>query len=197
MVRLGTDFRGLTCRYLLCEPWASNTRTRFHQTPTRRARRSLRASIPRISFTTTPASPNPSLTKPTCTFPASPVNPPYSASGNHMGDEDPRALVDESLDYITSYKPLAIMMENVPTLETTHRTTLEKIKSRLHRDGYATKHTILNSKDFGVHQNRPRLYLVAVRKDKLKKDRKFLTLRVSPPAHPETTPRRVEVMREV
>ena len=122
---------------------------------------------------------------------------PYSASGNHMGDEDPRALVDESLDYITSYKPLAIMMENVPTLETTHRTTLEKIKSRLHRDGYATKHTILNSKDFGVHQNRPRLYLVAVRKDKLKKDRKFLTLRVSPPAHPETTPRRVEVSRAV
>ena len=31
----------------------------------------------------------------------------------------------------------------------------------------------------------------------LKNNWKFLTLRVSPPAHPETTPRRVEVIKEV
>eukprot|EP00959_Pyramimonas_sp_CCMP1952_P009312 194191-Pyramimonas_sp.AAC.1 len=98
---------------------------------------------------------------------------PYAAGGNHLGDDDPRAMVDESLDYITNYKPSAVMMENVPGLMTTHKNTLEKITSRLHRDGYATKHKLLNSKDFGVHQNRQRLYLVAVRKDKLKKDRTF------------------------
>ena len=98
---------------------------------------------------------------------------PYASGGKHKGDEDPRAMVDESLDYISSFKPTAVMMENVPGLMTTHKSTLDKITNRLRQDGYLIKHRILNSKDHGVFQNRRRMYLVAVRKDKLKKDRKF------------------------
>jgi len=63
-------------------------------------------------------------------------------------------------------KPKVIFCENVKGL-TIHDKgrTFKIIKGRLEELGYAVYEKILNSRDFGVPQNRERIYIVAFRKD--------------------------------
>ena len=100
---------------------------------------------------------------------------PFSPAGLNKGDEDPRSLVDHSLQYISDFKPAAVMMENVANLASAkHKSTLDRILHRLHESGYKTKRAVLNTAVHGgVGQNRRRLYLVAVRKDKVVQGRPF------------------------
>lgn len=62
--------------------------------------------------------------------------------------------------------PKAFLLENVQGL-TTHdnRNTLKVIVAALEEIGYKVFYEILNSKDFGVPQQRKRIYIVGLRKD--------------------------------
>jgi len=64
------------------------------------------------------------------------------------------------------HKPKVIFCENVKGL-TTHDSgrTFDIIKSALEEAGYAVHEKVLNSRDFGVPQNRERIYIVAFRND--------------------------------
>lgn len=63
-------------------------------------------------------------------------------------------------------KPMAIVMENVPTiLGARGRAHLLQVESILHSAGYNTEKTVLNAASYGVPQVRRRAVLVALRQD--------------------------------
>lgn len=74
----------------------------------------------------------------------------------------------------TKTQPKAFLLENVQGL-TTHDNgnTLKVIISALDEIGYSVFHKILNSKDFGVPQQRKRVYIVGLRRDIFGKNIKF------------------------
>ena len=64
------------------------------------------------------------------------------------------------------HRPKVIFCENVKGLPMhDHGRTLEVILGALRQEGYEPYYQILNSKDFGVPQNRERIYITAFRKD--------------------------------
>jgi len=73
-----------------------------------------------------------------------------------------------------SLQPKAFLLENVQGL-TTHDggNTLKVIVASLEEIGYSVKYEILNSKDFGVPQQRKRIYIVGFRKDLFGEDPGF------------------------
>lgn len=70
--------------------------------------------------------------------------------------------------------PKAFLLENVPGLVThDNGNTFKVILAALYENGYEVFHKILNSKDFGVPQQRKRLYIVGFRKDIFENDLSF------------------------
>jgi len=88
----------------------------------------------------------------------------FAHCGQKKGFEDARGTLFFNLaKIIAKKKPTAIFLENVKGL-TFHDKgrTFRRILDILTNDlGYNTFHNILNSKNFGVPQNRPRIYIVA------------------------------------
>ena len=89
---------------------------------------------------------------------------PFSVSGKQQGQEDVRDMVPEFLRAVDEIKPMAFVMENVKGL------TLEKFKPYLLRTiaqfeelGYFVTYRVLNSADFGVPQQRERVFVVGLR----------------------------------
>ena len=100
----------------------------------------------------------------------------FSMAGKHMGFDDDykgkcRGTLFQDVVRICEYhKPKIIFCENVKGL-TIHDKgrTFEVIKWAFQQIGYTVYDRILNSKDFGVPQNRERIYLVCIRNDLVKK----------------------------
>lgn len=96
----------------------------------------------------------------------------FSLAGKKLGfDDDFMGLSRGTLFFDVArvcklHKPKVIFCENVKGL-TTHDKgrTYDLIKKTLENMGYVIFDDILNSKDFGVPQNRERIYIVAFRKD--------------------------------
>ena len=96
----------------------------------------------------------------------------FSMAGSHGGFEDNyhgrcRGTLFLDVVRICEYhKPKVIFCENVKGL-TIHDKgrTFKVIKSAFEEIGYTVFDKVLNSKDFGVPQNRERIYLVCVRND--------------------------------
>ena len=86
--------------------------------------------------------------------------------GTRRGFADDRGRIFFSLARIIGKRrPKAFLLENVEGLEThdggkTIAAVLDVLRVQL---GYAVRHELLNSRDFGVPQNRPRIYFVGVR----------------------------------
>lgn len=80
---------------------------------------------------------------------------------------DPRAQLYKSyLDYVKAFKPLAILMENVPDiLNHGGQNIAEEVCDVLERRGYDCRYTLLNSVFYGVPQMRERMFLIAYRKE--------------------------------
>ncbi|CAA6605896.1 DNA (Cytosine-5-)-methyltransferase [Rhodospirillaceae bacterium LM-1] len=80
---------------------------------------------------------------------------------------DPRAQLYKSyLDYVKAFKPLAILMENVPDiLNHGGQNIAEEVCDVLERKGYVCSYTLLNSVFYGVPQMRERMFLIAYRKE--------------------------------
>jgi DNA (cytosine-5)-methyltransferase 1 len=81
--------------------------------------------------------------------------------------QDARAnLYVRYLDYVREFKPLALVMENVPdALNFGGTNVAEETAQALESLGYVTKYSILNAAFFGVPQMRERVILIAYRKE--------------------------------
>ena len=96
---------------------------------------------------------------------------PFSAAGKHMGFNDDfkgmcrGTLFQEVIRICEYHLPDVIFCENVKGLKVHDKgRTYSIIKKSFEQIGYQVFDTVLNSKDFGVPQNRERIYIVAFRK---------------------------------
>jgi DNA (cytosine-5)-methyltransferase 1 len=91
----------------------------------------------------------------------------FSLAGNKKGFEDTRGTLFFDVARIVKYhKPKIVFCENVKNLVNHDKgRTFNVIKNVLKDLGYVVFYKILNSKDFGVPQNRERIYIVAIRED--------------------------------
>lgn len=91
----------------------------------------------------------------------------FSLAGHKKGFEDARGtLFFDVARIIKRHKPRVVFCENVKNLVNHDRgRTFQVIKNILEDLGYAVFYKVLNSKNFGVPQNRERIYIVAFRKD--------------------------------
>lgn len=81
--------------------------------------------------------------------------------------QDPRArLYVEWLRYVDAFKPLAVLMENVPdVLNHGGQNIAEEISEVLEEKGYVCGYTLLNAAYYGVPQMRERMFLIGYRKE--------------------------------
>lgn len=91
----------------------------------------------------------------------------FSLAGQKKGFEDARGTLFFDVARIVKYhKPKVVFCENVKNLVNHDRgRTFKVIKSVLEDLGYTVFYKVLNSKNFGVPQNRERIYVVAFRND--------------------------------
>lgn len=72
----------------------------------------------------------------------------------------------EYLHYVEAFRPLALLMENVPDmLNHSGQNIAEEICEVLEGKGYIARYTLLNAAYYGVPQMRERMFLIAYRKE--------------------------------
>ena len=94
---------------------------------------------------------------------------PFSHAGLKRGFEDTRGTLFFDVARIIDHrKPSMVLLENVKGF-TTHDKgrTMAVVKETLEELGYNVFHKVLNAKDFGVPQNRERVFIVAINKKKM------------------------------
>jgi len=91
----------------------------------------------------------------------------FSSAGNNHGELDTRGTLFYDIIRICEVKqPKFILLENVKGLfSNRHKKTFTKIISELKRIGYNVTYELLNSKDYGVPQNRERVWIFATKKE--------------------------------
>ena len=91
----------------------------------------------------------------------------FSLAGQKKGFEDTRGTLFFDVARIVEFhKPKVVFCENVKNLLNHDRgKTFKIIKKTLNDLGYRVFYKVINSKDFGVPQNRERIYIVAFRED--------------------------------
>ena len=95
---------------------------------------------------------------------------PWSSEGKRRGFEDPSGqgrVFDHVATYIKGREPKAFLLENVAALASkTHEKAFGKMLGTLRASGrYFVSWRKLNCLDFGLPQNRDRVYIVGVRRD--------------------------------
>lgn len=92
--------------------------------------------------------------------------PPFSVAGKQLGKGDERNLFPDAIRVVDEIRPQAIMIENVRGfLDAVFSDYRQQIKSQLSKLGYITDWKLFNASEFGVPQLRPRVVIVAVRKE--------------------------------
>jgi len=88
---------------------------------------------------------------------------PFSSVGLGKGEQDIRGTLFYNIVEICEIKrPKHILLENVKGLITNrHGKTLETIINKLENLGYQVVYKLLNSKDYGIPQNRERVWIYA------------------------------------
>jgi DNA (cytosine-5)-methyltransferase 1 len=91
---------------------------------------------------------------------------PFSVSGKQKGFEDTRGtLFFNVLEIIKAKQPKVVFLENVKQLKYHDEgKTLQVILKCLAGEGYFVSWKVLNSKDFGLAQNRERIVIIASKK---------------------------------
>ncbi len=89
----------------------------------------------------------------------------FSVAGKGLGELDARGtLFNEIIRIAEVKKPRYMLLENVKgLLSKKHAPTFEKILSELDRIGYSVHWKVLNTKDYGIPQNRERIFFVCFR----------------------------------
>lgn len=87
---------------------------------------------------------------------------PFSVGGKREADQDQRDGFPALLAAIEREKPELALIENVPGLLVGRRRDyFDQTAAVLEQMGYVVEHRLLNAADFGVPQNRRRVFLVA------------------------------------
>jgi DNA (cytosine-5)-methyltransferase 1 len=94
----------------------------------------------------------------------------FSVAGkNAGGDKDSgtrSSLMYETLRIVEKLKPKYVIWENVKNLlSKKHRHNFDAYLDAMTDLGYANNYQVLNAKDYGVPQNRERVFTVSIRKD--------------------------------
>lgn len=94
----------------------------------------------------------------------------FSKSGFHLEykrlGQDPKAnLLDDYLRFLDALRPAAFLMENVFGLAYQNQSAafFNRLRQGIHRLGYSLSYEVLNAADYGVPQNRQRLFLIGAR----------------------------------
>ena len=92
---------------------------------------------------------------------------PFSHAGLKKGFDDTRGtLFFKIAQIIEHHKPKVVFLENVKGLLSHDKgNTFATIKRILEEMGYIVNYKVHNAKDFGVPQNRQRIFIVAIRND--------------------------------
>lgn len=101
---------------------------------------------------------------------------PFSSIGKRQGflHETQGTLFHDVARIIGDKKPKAFLLENVPGLLTHDKgKTFDIIEKTLLELGYTVDYKVINSADFGVPQQRKRIYIVGFRNDVVEKDFSF------------------------
>lgn len=108
--------------------------------------------------------------------------PPFSVAGKQLGKNDERNLFPEALELIAQISPQAIMIENVRGfLDAVFDDYRNHVKRQIERMGYTVGWRLLNASDYGVPQLRPRVVIIAIRRDKADYFEWPVPLKTSPP----------------
>lgn len=92
--------------------------------------------------------------------------PPFSKAGKQLGEDDERNLFPRALDLVQEIGPRAVMIENVRGLLDPVFSDFRKgVDDRLAAMGYVPGWSLLNASDYGVSQLRPRVVLVALKRE--------------------------------
>jgi DNA (cytosine-5)-methyltransferase 1 len=92
--------------------------------------------------------------------------PPFSIAGRQLGADDERDLFPSALRIVAEAKPQAVMLENVKgLLSSTFVEYRDGLRKQFAQMGYQVDWRLLNASDFGVPQLRPRVVIVAMRKE--------------------------------
>src|SRR5690625_3834218 len=96
----------------------------------------------------------------------------FSVAGKRKGFEDTRGTLFFEIARIAKEKrPKALLLENVKGLVNHDKgRTLDVMIETLNEIGYVVDFEILNSKYFGVPQNRERIFIVAIREDLIEQE---------------------------
>ena len=89
----------------------------------------------------------------------------WSIAGKMKGFDDPRGkLWVDVLRLVNNSKPKSFIFENVKGLaDPRNRENLELIVNEFEKIGYVVTYKVINSYDFGVPQNRERIYIVGLK----------------------------------
>lgn len=86
--------------------------------------------------------------------------------GGNEGSGTRSSLMYESLRIIKKLKPKYVVWENVKNLiSDKHVHNFEKYLNAMEMLGYENNYKVMNSKDYGIPQNRERVFTVSIRKD--------------------------------
>ena len=105
-----------------------------------------------------------------CGFPCQ----PFSLMGNKLGTNDSRSnIMYQCIKVIQKKLPKVFILENVKNFKTIENgkpfkyllNELKKIKNQNNELAYNVYFDILNTKDYGIPQNRERIYIIGIRKD--------------------------------
>ena len=93
----------------------------------------------------------------------------FSQAGKKLGFEDTRGTLFFEIERIIKVKrPKAFLLENVKNLKSHDKgKTFSIIKTTLENLGYAVYDNVFKAKDFGVPQNRERIYIVGFDKNSI------------------------------
>jgi DNA (cytosine-5)-methyltransferase 1 len=95
----------------------------------------------------------------------------FSNMGNRLGTKDPRAkIIPKMIDTIKHSKPKICILENVRGfLNIENGVPKENLLKDLENLNYRVYYSLYNTKNYGLPQNRERVYFVCIRRDVQKK----------------------------
>ncbi|MET9488196.1 DNA (cytosine-5-)-methyltransferase [Nocardia sp. NPDC006630] len=92
--------------------------------------------------------------------------PPFSIAGKQLGAKDERDLFAWAVEQVRYFEPKALMLENVRGLSMPRFAGYRQhVLDRLRQFGYVGEWRLLEAREFGVSQLRPRFVLVAMQEE--------------------------------
>lgn len=94
-------------------------------------------------------------------------------AGGDKGSNTRSSLMWYAVEVIRTVRPRYILWENVKNvLSKKHKHNFDKYLSSLEEIGYKSYYKVLNAKDYGIPQNRERIFVISIRND-IKQEFKF------------------------